>query len=408
VQDLSILSQEVEGQVTPDGKMTVTTGPAGQTQSQTMDWPAGALLSEGVLLLQKQKGLKEGTAYSYMEFDPMSLRGREVTFRVIGKKPVDILGRQETLWEVQTQVDGMTMTAHVDDDVKLRKSVATAGGMNLETVACSKEFALSQDASVDLMSKATIPSPQALPNLAKAGAAIYHLVPKGQVKLAVPSYNNQEVVADPSGLTVTVTAPQAPAGVAFPYEGDDQTALAATKPSMYLESDKPEVVALARQAIGTTKDAAEAVRRIESFVRSYITSKDSSVVYAKASEVVKTRRGDCTEHAVLAVALCRAVGIPAQVVTGMAYVEELGGQRNVFGGHAWATAYLGSQWYPFDSTFPGGYDVGHIALTTGDGNPADYLGLVPVMGNFTIDAVTVQPQSPAAAPAAASQISSPD
>jgi hypothetical protein len=396
VQDLSIMSQEVEGTVTPDGKLTVTTGPAGQTPPQTMDWPAGALLSEGVLLLQKQKGLKEGTAYSCVEFDPTGLRGRETAVRVVGKKPVDVLGRQETLWEVQAQTGGIATTNYLNDDFKSRKSTATVIGMNMEIVACTKEFALSQNAPVDVTSKAFVSSPQALPNLADAATAIYHLSPKEQVKLTVPSYDNQTVSADPNGLTVTVTAPQAPAGVAFPYEGNDPAVLAAMKPSMYLESDKPEVVALARQAIGTTKDAAEAARRIESFVRSYITSKDFSVAYAKAGEVVKTRRGDCTEHAVLAAALCRAVGIPAQVVTGMAYLEELGGQQEVFGGHAWAMAYLGGKWYPLDPTLPGGYDVGHIALAAGDGNPADYLGITAVVGSFTIDAVSVQPQAPAA------------
>ncbi len=224
----------------------------------------------------------------------------------------------------------------------------------------------------------------------------------------MPGFDNQKVVADSRGLTVTITAIKAPAGVTFPYAGNDPSALAALKPSMYLESDKPEIVALARQAVGTTKDAAEAARRIEAFVRSYITSKDLSVVFATAGEVVKTRKGDCTEHAVLAAAMCRAVGIPARVVTGIAYVEELGGQQDVFGGHAWVTAWLGGKWYNFDPTFPGGYDVGHLALAVGDGNPADYLGLVAIMGRFTIDAITVRPLSPAAAHAVTSQRSSPD
>jgi transglutaminase-like putative cysteine protease len=175
--------------------------------------------------------------------------------------------------------------------------------------------------------------------------------------------------------------------------------LAALKPSTYLESRNPQVVALARQAIGTTPDAAEAVRRIESFVRSYITTKDYAVGYAAASEVVKTRQGDCTEHAVLAAAMCRAVGIPAKVVAGMAYVDELQGRRHVFGPHAWVMAYLGNQWVHFDPLFPGGYDLGHIALAAGDGDLTDYLNMVSVLGAFEMEAARVQPKSSTTGPA---------
>ena len=69
----------------------------------------------------------------------------------------------------------------------------------------------------------------------------------------------------------------------------------------------------------------EAVRRIESFVARYIDNKSMSVGYASAVEVVESRQGDCSEFAVLTAALCRAVGIPAQVVVGIAYVKEFAG-----------------------------------------------------------------------------------
>ncbi len=193
VQNFATMVQEVVGQVTSDGKMIVTIGTGGQTKPQTMAWPPGALLSEGVRLLQKQKGLKEGTAYSYVEFDPMGLRGMETTVRILGKKLVDVLGHQETLWEVQAQMGGIGATIYVNNDLKTRKSTASEAGMNIETVACTKEFALGQDASVDLVSKVMVSSPQALPNLGHMGVAIYHLAPRGRPSWPCPALTTRKL-----------------------------------------------------------------------------------------------------------------------------------------------------------------------------------------------------------------------
>jgi len=146
-------------------------------------------------------------------------------------------------------------------------------------------------------------------------------------------------------------------GGAFPYKGNDPKLLEATKPTRFLQSDDRRIVELARKAVGDTKDAAEAARRIESFVARYIDNKSLSVGYASAVEVVESRQGDCSEFAVLTAALCRAVGIPAQVVVGVAYVKEFGGLQG-FGGHAWAQAYIGAdeqgqggKWIGLDAAF---------------------------------------------------------
>jgi len=148
------------------------------------------------------------------------------------------------------------------------------------------------------------------------------------------------------------------------------------------------------------RDTAEAARRIESFVAEYITNKSLSVGYASAAEVVESRQGDCSEFAVLTAALCRAAGIPAEVVVGMAYVKEFAGIEG-FGGHAWARAYVGGdkqgrggRWIGLDAAFKsggrGGYDAGHIALATGDGEPGAFFNMASALGQFTIENIKIQ------------------
>ncbi len=50
---------------------------------------------------------------------------------------------------------------------------------------------------------------------------------------------------------------------------------------------------------------------MERFVNREVTKKNFSQTFASAAEVARSRKGDCTEHAVFLMALCRARGIPA-------------------------------------------------------------------------------------------------
>ena len=133
----------------------------------------------------------------------------------------------------------------------------------------------------------------------------------------------------------------------------------------------------------------EAARRIRNFVRKYITKKNFSVGYATAAEVAVSREGDCSEHAVLAAAMCRAAGIPAQVVFGPTYVGEFASHKHTFGPHAWFRVYVGGKWVQMDAALPGGWDPGHIALAAGDGDTDDFFQLVGVMGFFRIEKIVV-------------------
>jgi transglutaminase-like putative cysteine protease len=217
---------------------------------------------------------------------------------------------------------------------------------------------------------------------------------KEESNFTIPSNDNQKARRHENGKVILEVEPIiAPKGVKFPYKGKDAAILEALEPTRFLQSDNEQVIALARRAVGRTKDAAEAAKKIEAFVADYIENRSLSVGYASAAEVVASRQGDCSEFAVLTAAMCRAVGIPAQVVAGVAYVDDFLGNRG-FGGHAWIQAYIGGKWIGLDASFKGagrgGYDAGHIALAAGNGEPGDLLNLAPTLGQFKIDKVTVE------------------
>ena len=106
-------------------------------------------------------------------------------------------------------------------------------------------------------------------------------------------------------------------------------------------------------------------------------------------EVARSRQGDCSEHAVLAAAMCRAVGLPAQVVNGLLYVEnyDRAGGRKVFAPHAWFRVLIDGKWIDYDAAWQG-FDAGHIALTAGDGDPNQYFTQITTLGRFRITKAT--------------------
>lgn len=125
----------------------------------------------------------------------------------------------------------------------------------------------------------------------------------------------------------------------------------------------PEVLALSRRAVGDAKTDAEKVERLTTFVGEFlrdVTLPDPVSVL----DLLKTRRGDCSEHALLLTTLARAAGIPAREVGGLMY---MGDRFQAFGGHAWSEVVLGGRWVPVDPTWDQvELDATHITLNRGD------------------------------------------
>lgn len=183
-------------------------------------------------------------------------------------------------------------------------------------------------------------------------------------------------------LTISVAEPQA----ATDAEAADPSFLAA---SAMVDAKDPKLVELTQKALQGVPDEprakAEALRR---FVHDYINAKSLGVGFASASEVIRSKEGDCTEHGVLLAAMFRAAGIPSRVVSGMVYADRFAGEQDIFGYHMWTQALLKddkgvSRWVDFDATLNAGRpsDATHIAMGVSslkDGEVA--MGMASVAG----------------------------
>src|SRR5205823_12231937 len=99
-----------------------------------------------------------------------------------------------------------------------------------------------------------------------------------------------------------------------------------------------------RQAIGRETDAWKKAQLIESYVHRQMENKNFTEAFATSDQVARTMEGDCTEHAVLTAAMCRAAGIPSRTALGLVYVNHQ--QGPMMGFHMWAEAYVRGTWVP--------------------------------------------------------------
>ena len=375
----------VEG-VVENGQIRATIhGPAGD-EEVTMPWPEGAVMSEGDSIIGRQMGLEEGTTYTVDLFDEESLSVMSVQATIGPREDIDLFGRVVSLIRAEARISagegGIAAIAYINDDHELLKAVIPLAGMEMEIIACDQAFAESPDQITDFVVNCQTPSPAAIPE-DRRDALTFVLEPQPDWNFELPGDATQRVeVLDDGRVEVTVTPVTPPADAPLPYGGDDEDVLAALEPSRYVESDNEAIIAAAREAIGDADNAAEALQRLQQFVYDYVTTKDLSVGYASAAEVLASRQGDCTEHAVLLAAMCRAVGIPTELVDGLVYVDEAHGAQNVLSPHAWVRCYIGDTWVHADAAWLG-TDAARIMLSRGDGFESLF-SLVGSLGQFDI------------------------
>jgi transglutaminase-like putative cysteine protease len=134
----------------------------------------------------------------------------------------------------------------------------------------------------------------------------------------------------------------------------DEDLSAYLMPTTFVESDAPQVVDVAREVVGTSRDEVERACRLFYAVRDGIRYDAYNIVVTrqslKATHVLEVGQSWCVPKSVLLAAVCRAVGIPcrlcyANVCNHMAtrkLLDFLG--TNVFYYHGYNELYLGGRW----------------------------------------------------------------
>lgn len=188
-------------------------------------------------------------------------------------------------------------------------------------------------------------------------------------------------------ITVIAVSPDEPTEPIS--DADAPPSDSARQPNSLIQSNDPAVAALAAEA--PDGEAWEVARNLERLVNSRMKEADFSQAFASAADVARQLEGDCTEHAVLLAALCRAKGIPARVVIGLIYLPSKSG----FAFHMWNEVWIEDRWVPLDATLgDGGVGAERLKVTSSNLEGASpfvaFLPVLPLLNQLKLEIVAVE------------------
>ncbi len=205
-------------------------------------------------------------------------------------------------------------------------------------------------------------SPVRVSTEARQGRVRYRFLYRDGLEFAPPVTGEQRQARDGEALIVDVCETCGPG-----LPNDAETLADALRPTAWLQSDHPRLIAIAAPVARLDVSDARKMELLIARAQPYLGELDFNGHYS-ALDTITRRAGDCTEAAVLLAALGRAAGIPTRVVSGLTYSREsYHGVSNAFMPHSWTLAYVDGRWRSFDLAL-GAFDSTHIALTIGDGD----------------------------------------
>jgi transglutaminase-like putative cysteine protease len=149
------------------------------------------------------------------------------------------------------------------------------------------------------------------------------------------------------------------------------------KPTLNIQSNHPSIQSLARQIVGTEKNARRVTAKLVNWVYHNL-DKSFLAAIPDALRVLEKKAGDCKAHSILFVALARSLGIPARIASGLVYTPD-----GKFYYHQWAEVYL-DRWRAVDPVFGQiQADATHITLSYGE--LSEQIRLMNLIGQLEIE-----------------------
>lgn len=389
----------VSGEMEGDSLLRLSVSAGGETQEQTLE-TRGPILLPQVMPIHLVLGSEPepGSSYAYEVFDPSILERQRITLRVVGRETLIypdsvefdadsrswVTQRSDTVetWRVLQSFGGIELETWLDGDGLVVKATSPLG-YSIERTA----FEIAWNDYRALEGRGVIGSPDIIESTA---ISVGIDLPEGDrlERLAVRLKGvdlegfdlhgeRQSLRGDTLIVALDAGAPEP--GYSLPASAERWPDELGATP--LVQADDQEIVQVAGEIVGGTKDPLVAAERLSSWVYENL-EKRVTVSVPSARQVLDARRGDCNEHTVLFVALARAAGLPARPVAGLVYVN------GRFYYHAWPEVWLG-RWVPADPTlgqFPA--DASHIRFVVG--GLARQVELVRLVGSLELDVIDVE------------------
>ncbi len=311
--------------------------------------------------------LSVGDEITIPVFDPMDGHKWDAFVKVLEKSTLPVAGKDETAWLVRGYFRSMELTMWVDDEGRLLKGRLPLGITVMRSDRDEITTAMQGIGDLpDMMALSAVPVEGSIKNPRQLKTLQLRLLKGGNLKIATDQFRQRK-----DGNTLHMTQERVPSPTyELPWQGTRVQQFLAS--SRFVRSDHEAIIAQAREIVGSEKDPVKAARLINSWVYENLEKVPTPSV-PDAYTVLQTKRGDCNEHAILAVSLARSIGLPAKMALGLVYLED------GFYYHAWVAYWAGDTWLtgdPLMGQMP--TDPTHVALMYGDvdkhTNVITYLG----------------------------------
>ncbi len=385
-------------------KMTKTQGNQ-PVVTKNESWNDEALGLYAMEQLYSKRELKPGLEFDFKTFSSDFNTVLNYHVKVGEQQPTDLLGgRKASFWRVAVKLQKIgdvqlpAMICWVNDKGEVFKREQNIPGLgDLVFYRTRKDRAIPSSNAVIVNPGADIGFSQLIrvnrsfTNFNQTKSVQYRVKLKDfeDITTAFANEARQEVkVVGKDELEIISRRQHAPpattkAGVKLPAEY--------LRSSHFITSDDPQVQRHAKAAISNERDPWQKALMIESYVHRKMTNKDYGKAFATAAETARTLDGDCTEHAVLAAAMCRVVGIPSRTAIGLIHVPS----ERAMCFHMWFEVWIDGQWYSLDATLGQGHIAGgHVKVLDAHWNDTDsFLPLLPVtrlLGKLKMDVLSVE------------------
>ncbi len=348
----SQFSFAVEGNISGSRLLLESTSVAGtkRTEIELVEPPCLAGTLKPLLLAE---GLAVGKRLRYSVFDPAILASIPVDIEVEGREPMEIRGRSIECYRLKSTFQGITLRSWIDGEGNTMREESPLG---LLLVRESKADALTgnwRGTKKDFITASAIPleKPITVAHPSYLRVRLLNCILEGF------DLSSERQALRGDTLEITREDLSVLPGCSIPVGGKEMQAFLGSTP--FIQSADPALRRQAGDIIGDERDALGAAGLIRQWVYRTIEKKPTLSI-PDALDVLKLKVGDCNEHAVLFVALCRAAGIPSRCCAGLVY------NQGSFYYHAWSEIFAG-RWVSVDpilDQMPA--DATHIRLVAGD------------------------------------------
>jgi hypothetical protein len=391
----------VRGTVDGDVLEVVSTS-GGQQVDQRVPWDNAVIGQYAQERLFQSRKVKPGDRFSYLSYEPTIARVLRNDVVVRGYEDLPgALNKKHHALRVEVTPDKIgdfqlpTQTVWLDQELLPLHSEVDMPGLGkliLRRTDQRAARALTDVPRLDVGYSQLIKIATPIPNPHQTHRAIYRITVQGDGRPETTfAQDGRQQVKNVRGNSFELHIRAA--GEPKPGTDQGQPGKEYLETCYFVNCADREVRRHAADAVGDEPDAWEKARRIERWVHTHMQNKNFTEAFATADHVARTLEGDCTEHSMLAAAMCRAVGVPSKVSVGLLYVD-MPERGPVMAFHMWTEVWVHGQWVPIDATLGLGY-VGATHLKIADSSWHNIQSLTPllpalrVLGKVSIDVLEV-------------------